>query len=164
MGLFGKIFNKKEPQTVQIQIGGIDITVSNQQEAREYAERFLKDCKTLTKQINTTKNPRIFFEGYSELINITHNLCNLEYFVNFQGQSPTSTLSYLSTSKERETTFMLQRFVEDLQKQTDKLKTDKAKINTINKAFANLSKYDNAMTDKNIDFYKNNYNKLLNNI
>ena len=59
---------------------------------------------------------------------------------------------------------MLQRFVENLQKQTDKLKTDKAKINTINNAFANLSKYDNAMTDKNIDFCKNNYNKLLNNI
>lgn len=164
MGLLDKIFNKKEPKIVDIEIGGIKITINNQKDAIVYAERFLKECNTLTKQVNTTKNPRIFFENYSVLINITKNLCNLETFVNFQEQSPVATLNYLTSIKERETTFMLQRFVEDIQNQIDKLKTDKAKINTINKAFDNLSKYNEEMTQNNISLYKNYYTKLINNI
>lgn len=163
MGLLDKFFNKK-PEVVQIQICGVDVSINNKQDALNYAKTLTLEGKSLTKKVNSTSNPRIFFENYLELINNTKNLSKLEKYVEFNGTPPSETLNRLMQQKDNETTFMLHRFYDDVQNQVDSLKTEKAKLNTINKNFDNLSKYDSEMSETNIKLYKSFYDKLINNL
>ena len=81
-------FNK----TTNINIDGTIIKISNKKEAEFYANQFLKHCNESTKIVNTTANPKIFFERYSILLHETKNLSNLERFLKFKGRTPSSTL------------------------------------------------------------------------
>lgn len=154
-------FNKKQ---AILNLDGALVYVKNKSQAGFYAQQLLKQCQDSTNIVNRTKTPRVFFERYDLLIKNTDNLVQLEQFIKFKGLAPYTQLKELKNLKETQTNMMIERFVEDIQNQIDKLKTDKAKINTINKAFDNLSKYNEEMTQNNISLYKNYYTKLINNI
>ena len=153
-------FNK----TTNINIGGTIIKISNKKEAEFYANQFLKHCNESTKIVNTTANPKVFFERYSFLLHETKNLSNLEIFLKFKGRTPSSTLVYLIQSKERETNLMISRAWESLDIKLKKLKTKRGKENRINNLYFEFQSYLNEMSKTNIDLCKSYYNTFINGI
>lgn len=155
------LFNRK---VATINIGKTIVKVHNKSEAEFYVQQFLKHCYESTELVNTTKNPRVFFERYDFLIKQTENLAKLEIFVKFSGRKPSDTLIYLNQIRENETNLMIGRAWENLNIKLSKLKTNKGKENAINKLMAEFQQYLDKMTKSNIDLCTSYYNTFISNI
>lgn len=140
------------------------VRVHNKTEAEFYAKQFLKHCYESKDLVNNTKNPRVFFERYDYLINQTENLAELEIFLKFKGQKPSSKIIYLKQVRERETNTMIRRVWENLDIKLSKLKTTKGKENAINKLSEEFKLYSDKMTKSNIDLCNSYYETFLSNI
>ena len=154
------IFKSNKSNVAILNLNGVSVTVNNKNQAEMYAEQIIKHCEESTNLVNNTKSPRVFFERYSFLILETENLVQLKPFIKLNGTDPSQLLINLNNSKEEETNLMINRFFEDLNSKIDNLKTENAKIKHIEKAFNELSSFDNEMTKNNINLYKNYLNKL----
>ena len=158
MGLFN-LFSK----SVDIKIDeNYFVTVHNRKEAEFYGAGMLKilhDCANL---VNTTKNPRVFFERYALLVEKLENLAKLEIFGCFKNGLPSKDLQRTLEKKEFTINDFIDRFYNETINKINTLKTDKAKDKRIENFYEELSKYNDRMLPANIEKYTNLYENLLN--
>ncbi len=156
------LFNHKQ-KNVFLNMGGRLVPVTNKKEAEFYAQQFLKHCTESVEIVNHTKNPRVYFERYNFILENTNNLIQLEGMLKFNNTLPSVQLQKLLESKEESTNLMIARCFDDLNNKISKLKTDKTKINNIQKVYDELSFYENEMTSKNIDLCNRYYKTFMSN-
>ena len=152
MGFFN-LFNT----SVSIQIDESNVvTVHNRKEAEFYAAGMLKiafDCANL---INTTKNPKVFFERYNLLIEKFENLSKIERFGCFKGKLPSQNLKEILGKKENTINDFIDRYYNETLSKFNSLKTEKAKLSCID-AFCNgLNYYKHYLSEDSL----NKYNEL----
>lgn len=125
MGLFSKLFNSIEPAIINLD--GQIVSVYNRKEAEFYGSqslRIVNDCANL---VNTTKNPKVFFERYNLLIKELENLSKLERFNCFSGSLPSHDLQETLSKKSFTINDFIDRYYQDTIDKIKKLKTQKAK-------------------------------------
>lgn len=160
MGLFSKLFNSIEPAIINLD--GKIITVSNRNEAEFYGGqllRILNDCANL---VNTTKNPKVFFERYDLLIKSLENLSRLERFNCFSGPLPSHDLQETLSKKNFTINDFIDRYYQDTINKIQNLKTQKAKDKKIEDFYQELVNYNSCMLPINIQRYNYLYNSYKN--
>lgn len=118
----------------------------------------LKDSSTL---INTTKNPKVFFERYLLCISILNELIPIEHKIKFIGDTPSKIKKQLQLKENYTVNDFIDRYYQDFLEKISSLKTRKAKINKINKFKEDIEYYELYIQDENIKKYNNLYTELL---
>ncbi len=161
MGILSSLFKSLEP--VIIKLDGINnIIVSNKKEAEFYGAGMLKIANDCANLVNTTKNPRVFFERYNLLIEKLENLSKLEQFHCFSGNLPSITLKETLDKKFLTINEFIGRYYQDTLSKINTLKTPKAKDKKIQQFYDELSKYNEYMLHENITNYTILHKKLIN--
>lgn len=148
------------PVDIQIDENTI-VTVRNKNEAYFYSSNMLRIVSDSANLVNTTKNPKVFFERYNLLINKLENLSKLEKFNCFAGKSPSSNLKEILNKREITINDFLNRYCEDTLNKIHSLKTVSSKRKKVDIFFNSIKKYEKFMTDNNIQTYQFLYEKLL---
>lgn len=148
------------PVNIQIDDNTI-ITVHNRNEAYFYSANMLRIASDCANLVNTTKNPRVFFERYNLLINKLENLSKLEKFNCFTGKSPSDNLREVLDKREFTINDFLNRYCEDVLNKIVNLKTISGKKKKVDNFFSSLKQYESYMTDNNIQTYHFLYEKML---
>lgn len=137
------------------------VTVHNKKEAEFYGENMLRIASDCANLVNTTKNPRVFFERYSLLIDKLENLSKLEKFNCFTGKLPSNNLKEILSKREFTINDFLNRYCEDVLNKIGNLKTISSKKKKVDNFFNSLKQYEVYMADNNIQTYHFLYEKML---
>lgn len=137
------------------------VTVHNKKEADFYSANMIRIALDCTNLVNTTKNPKVFFERYNLLINKLENLSKLEKFNCFTGESPSNNLREILGKRELTINDFLNRYCEDVLNKIESLKTITSKKKKVDNFFSSLKQYELYMTDNNIQAYHFLYEKML---
>lgn len=148
------------PVNIQIDENTI-VTVHNKKEANFYSVNMLRIASDCANLVNTTKNPRVFFERYNLLINKLENLSKLEKFHCFVGKLPSNNLQEILNKREFTINDFLNRYCEDILIKISSLKTISSKKKKVDTFFNSLKQYELFMTDNNIQTYHFLYEKML---
>ncbi len=148
------------PVNIQINENAF-VTVHNKNEAYFYSSNMLRIASDCANLVNTTKNPKVFFERYNLLINKLENLSKLEKFNCFAGKSPSNNLKEVLNKSELTINDFLNRYCEDTLNKICDLKTVSSKKKKVDNFFSSLKKYETFMTDNNIQTYQFLYEKML---
>ena len=132
---------------------------------KRYAEcmapQWLKIANDCAKIVNTTKNPKTFFERHDLLVEKLRALSELERYVKFSGQKPHAVLSDVLRRKSATIHDFIDRYyVETLSKIND-LKTTKAKQNCAESFYNSLTLYSDRIDNENVRYYTDLYSWLL---
>ncbi len=157
------LFNLFKKPSVRIKLDGeFYITIHNRQEGEFYAAQMLKIVNDCANLINTTKNPKVFFERYDLLIEKLKQLSKLECLVHFRGNTPSKDLKQTLNKKAFTINDFIDRYYQDTIEKIKSLKTIQAKQKRIENFYQNLFYYNDCMLPVNIEKYTNLYkNKLL---
>ena len=130
-------------------------------EAVMYAPGWLKIVKDCIRLVNSTKNPKVFFERYNLLIDNMKKLAQCERYVHFSGDKPSISLVEFRNKKNLTINDFIDRYFDDTKNKIQKLTTNKAKLNNANKFYNSLQAYYPEMSADNIDNIENKYKTLL---
>ena len=117
----------------------------------------VQDCVNL---VNTTNDPRVFFQRYELMMDKLYNLSMLERTVSFSGTRPSVMLRDIQSKRNSETNTFLSRYLQRMKEESEAMKTDKAKIKKIDTLYASLMVHSYAMDESNLDYFKSGYAKL----
>ncbi len=119
--------------------------------------KILKDCASL---INTTAKPKVFFERYLLAISILNELIPIENKIPIKGDKP-SKIKYQFYEKEILTVNdFIDRYYSQTLEDIDTLKTDKAKLNKIEKYLHGLDEYKQYINPESMQRFTNYYLQL----
>lgn len=147
MGIFSNIFRKKKKQKKAIQYS----TASGQL-------KIAKDCARI---VNTTKNPKVFFERYELLVTTLQKLVGVQHSVSFSGTKPSVMLSQIQSKRVATITDFINRYYADVLDKIITLKTAKAKQNKVETFFNSLEEYSGKMPNECVKLYTDIYAHLL---
>lgn len=126
-------------------------------------ENCLRICRDCAEIINTTKNPKVFFERYNLLISITNELITVEKKYKFNSEKP-SQFKYKLKEKEIYTiNDFINRYYNSIINKINTLKTEKGKNNTVKKFIDDIEIYYNYLNNENLTLINNLYNSLIDN-
>ena len=87
------------PVNIQINENAF-VTVHNKNEAYFYSSNMLRIASDCANLVNTTKNPKVFFERYNLLINKLENLEKLWLFVYSWGEIFEKVIRFIKLKKD----------------------------------------------------------------
>jgi hypothetical protein len=128
------------------------------------APQWLKQVYESVKILNETANPDTFFSRYDFLIERINNLISSEKYVYFTGERPNDMLEKLNSQIDKAVYEMILRNYSATIKKVKSLKTEKAKLNSIEKFKDEFIKFENKMSERNVITYKGLYSKLINEV
>ena len=125
------------------------------EQAKEQANQLLKIIKDCVELVNTTVNPDVFFNRYNLMLEHIEKLSGLECTGIFENSPELPSQAFVRVEEQfsAATNDFLDRSFENAKKQADTLKTDKGKINAINRYFDNMEKYIVYMSGESIEHF-----------
>ena len=126
-------------------------------------ENCLRICRDCVKIINTTKNPKIFFDRYNLLISITNELITVEKKYKFNSEKPSQFKEKLKEKEIYTINDFLNRYYQDTIKKVKDLKTIKGKTNSVKKFIDSIIMYKNYLNKENLNLANTLYNSLIDN-
>lgn len=147
MGILKRIFSKKAKQKKAVRYG--------------MASRQLKIAQDCARIINTTKNPKVFFDRYHLLISTLQTLSGLQHTVKFSGTKPSTMLLQIQAKKSATITDFINRYYADVLDKITTLKTDKAKQNKVENFLHSLEEYSGEIPNECVKLYTDIYAHLL---
>ena len=160
MGFFANLFKKIEPVSIMIDENTY-VTVYNRSEAEFYASGMLKIANDCANLVNTTKNPKVFFERYRLLIEKMEQLSKLECFGCFTGSRPSQNLQQISDKKIGTINEFIDTYYQDVFEKIQTLKTKASKEKRIEDFYQNFNSYKDYMEPENMEKYIELYKSLL---
>lgn len=112
--------------------------------------RILKDCAKL---INTTKNPKVFFERYLLAISILNELIPIEKKLNLKGDKPSQIKKQFYEKEINTVNDFIYRFYNETILKISTLKTQKSKLLRINEFCLALNNYKQYLSTDSINVY-----------
>lgn len=152
MGIFRSIFGgpSKKKKTVQKGVG-----------KNSLAAQQLKIAQDCARIVNTTKNPKVFFERYELLVKTLQKLSGMQHSVSFSGTKPSAMLSQIQSKRVATITDFINRYYADVLDKITTLKTAKAKQNKVETFFHSLEEYSGEMPNECVKLYTDIYAHLL---
>lgn len=119
------------------------------QMAHYMAPQWIKIASDCTNLVNTTTKPEVFFFRYDLLVETVSNLASVEHFVKFNGTKPSKHLREYQASRDEQEKLFILRAYEKATNDAKKLKTEKGRLNKIQKLFNELDKYCSRLSSEN---------------
>lgn len=156
MGFFGK--SKKDLLTWQndIMSDAPNTLIMNEKQLKETTSlqaendiRIINDC---IKIISETINPDTYFSRFNLLLEKGNHLLILEQYIKFSGASISDAIQEIHDNKQESIRNFLSRYYENVSLKMKSLKTEKGKMNQLEKFYNSLKPYFLEMNQENIDF------------
>ena len=128
------------------------ISITKSQALRDM--EIIDDCIRLVKE---TKNVETFFGRLELLENKSIHLSSLEKYLDFTGAKPSQALQEFNEEKQIAIKEFLIRYFTSIMDKMDNLKTERGKINQIQKFYNSLTPYFDLMNEENIEYIRTKY-------
>jgi hypothetical protein len=109
-------------------------------------ERIANDC---IKLVNETVRPEVFFDRYDLLLEMIRNMSTKERIVKFIGKKPSRLLAEYTAMREEMEGKFIDRAYYAAREKSFSLKTEKGKLNSMNKFFEKMAEYGSRMSKRN---------------
>lgn len=128
------------------------------------APQYLKQIKESIEIINNTAEPKTFFNRYIFVIDRLSELSEMESKISFTGQLPSKFKFVMIEKKQAAIIDMIDRAVQKTKEKLLSLKTEKGKMNNINKFRTQFELFEEEMLPSTLDYLNNVYTELSNSI
>ena len=127
-----------------------DIRVQARFQAQQYL-KIVNDCATL---VNTTVNPDVFFKRYHLMLENLESLAGLECTGIFDNspELPSDTFLRVEAQFDAATIDFLDRSFDNAKAKADTLKTEKGKLNSINRYFDDMENFIIYMNGEGLEY------------
>jgi len=125
-------------------------TVPLNNTAKALAQRLINESTMLSYRLETTKDPRVFFDGYDDLVEKSQLLASLENNLRFTGMNPSGSLNIILEARGKNTEEFIYKWYEEVNKQINRLSTAQEKSKVFSRHFDVISKYYTQMSQTNI--------------
>ncbi len=131
---------------------------------RSMAPQYLNQTRDCANLVNTSKNPRVFFERLLSLHQLLKALANMEKTIRFSGELPSQALRRIEQNRGLTINNFLDRYYQETAYQISLRKTQKAKENNVRLFWDSLCRYQPLMTSENIARMNELYHVLENSV
>jgi len=128
------------------------------------APQYLKQVEESFDIINNTADPKTFFKRYIFAIDKLSELSKMEGKISFIGQLPSELKRVMIEKKQAAIMGMIDRAVEKTKEKLSSLKTEKGKINNIERFRTQFEPFEEEMLPSTLDYLNNVYTELSNSI
>ncbi|MFL8712804.1 DUF4236 domain-containing protein [Clostridioides sp. GD02377] len=130
-------------------------------ESNRQAQQLLKIINDCANIVNTTKDPKIFFQRYDMLLDKSYALVAIEDDLSFSGQSPSKMLDNIIAKKTDTINDFLTRYYDEMSSKLRGLKTEKARMNNAYKFSSLAIDYKERLNNDNKAKLNKLYKQLL---
>lgn len=125
------------------------------------ASRWLEIAEDCVKIVNSTTEPRVFFDRYELLLENMQNLASVENDLSIQGTLPSVQLEHIKNIRFEETDEFIKRSYKKAEAKADSLKTDRGKQNAFQRYFDSFDPYVDKLSQENIQLLESLKRRIL---